>query len=177
MRRAISVLALVCLCACTPAGSDDNPRDRKGNAGALTWRSVSQTDGQAAFLSRPGAAPDIVIWCRMGSRPKLRAHIFEHPSPQPNMTMTSRAGTFSFVEVRRQGGVRKGDRTLVEGDIAIDDTKALAVLKAANQFVLQSGDETYDVKDTDPDNILSGVIEKCAPQASTKPTTPVTKPK
>ena len=170
MRRFLSGILALTSVACSPAGSDQNPRDRQGNEGALTWRAVSQSDGQAAFLSRPGAAPDVVLWCRDGEHVVLRAHVFEAPSPQPDLRLTTSTGTVVFTSVRRQGGVRDGDRKLVEGTTSLADPKVQAVLVSANQFALQSGEDKYEVDNADPAGILASFVGICSGAASTRPT-------
>jgi hypothetical protein len=162
MKQALPIVLALALAACSAQGSDQNPRDRKGADGVLTWRAVTQADGQAAFLSRPGAAPDVVLWCRDGARVVIRAHVFADPSPQPDLRLTTKGGLLNFENVRRQGGIRDGDRQLVEGGISLTDLKVQAVLIAADAFVLQSGADTYDVKNADPTGVLAGFIATCS---------------
>lgn len=162
MRLFTISLMLLTAGACSPQGSDQNPRNRQRNEGALTWRAVTQTDGQAAFLSRPGAAPDIVLWCRDGENLVLRAHIFESPAQRPNLSIKTKGGSVVFTDVRRQGGVRDGDRKLVEGTTSLAGPKVYAVLIAANQFALQSGEDIYQVDNADPAGILTGFVARCS---------------
>jgi hypothetical protein len=156
----ITVLAF-CLSACSQADGDQNPRNRKGGEGTLTWRAVNQADGQAAFLSRPGAAPDVVLWCKDGAKIVIRAHVFENPASQPDLRLTTQGGVMVFENVRRQGGVRDGDRQLVEGSAGLKDPKILAVLAAADQFVLQAGGDKYEVQASDPNRILAPFVAAC----------------
>jgi hypothetical protein len=162
MKHLLPTFVCLTLAACSQAGSDQNPRDRKGVEGALTWRAVNQADSQAAFLSRPGAAPDVVLWCRDDAKIVLRAHVFETPAPQPDLSLTTKGGMMVFADVRRQGGVRAGDRKLVEGSASLMDPKVQAVLTAADQFVLQTGEDKYQVQDSDPNGILVPFITNCS---------------
>jgi hypothetical protein len=168
MRRIFIILALATLSACTPAGSRDNPRDRTGADGALTWRVVAQADGQAAFLSRPGAAPDLVLWCRDTGQMTLRAHVFEDPAAQPDLIMKTDGGMIAFTNVRRQGGVRAGDRKLVEGSVIATDGKLPAVLNGATTLTVTSGGVDYSAKQTDPTGILPAFTAACT--GTTQPT-------
>jgi hypothetical protein len=170
MRQASALLLLAAIAACTPAGSRDNPRDRKSEAGALTWRLVAQDGGQAAFLSRPGAAPDIVLWCKDAGQLTLRAHIFENPTGQPDLTMATQGGIIAFQNVRRQGGVRAGDRKLVEGSVITSDGKLPAVLAAAANLTVTSGGVDYRATDTDPTGILPAFTTACTQPKPTKAT-------
>jgi hypothetical protein len=168
MRRTLIILALAALSACTPAGSRDDPRDRTGAAGVLTWRLVAQDGGQAAFLSRPGAAPDLVLWCRDTGMLTLRAHIFEAPSAQPDLLMTTKGGSIAFTNVRRQGGVRAGDRKLVEGSVMLTDATLPAVLNGAGNLTVTSGGMVYSAKQADPTGILPPFSAACT--GNTQPT-------
>jgi hypothetical protein len=162
MRAIVCVLASMLLVGCSPAGSSDNPRDRKGEAGALTWRSVIDETGQAAFLSRPGSAPDLVLWCGANRVLTLRAHVFEAPSAMPDLSMRTNGGIISFENVRRQGGVRAGDRKLVEGTVSLSDPKLGPILLAASDLTVMSGGATFQAKNADPANILPAFNSACA---------------
>jgi hypothetical protein len=172
MKSTFAIVFALLAAACSPSDRDQNPRDRKGVEGALTWRAVTQADGDAAFLSRPSAAPDVVLWCRDGSKIVLRAHVFENPALTPDLRMTTAGGVIVFENVRRQGGVRAGDRTLVEGAAPLADPKVRAILAGAAQFDLQTGDDKYTVQDADPNSILPSFIASCsqtnAPTSSPK---------
>jgi hypothetical protein len=161
MRQGFPLAVLLALCACSPAGSGDNPRDRKGADGKLTWRVVAQADGQAAFLSRPGAAPDLVLWCRDTGQMTLRAHVFENPAAQPDLIMNTTGATIVFQNVRRQGGVRAGDRELVEGSVITSDGKLPLALLGAGTLQVTSGSEDYSAKDTDPNGVLPAFTAAC----------------
>ena len=152
---------LVLLSACSPAGIGNNPRDRKGADGKLSWRVVDQDGGQAAFLSRPGAAPDLVLWCRNTGSMTLRAHIFEEPSAQPDLIMSTDGGVIAFTSVRRQGGVRAGDRQLVEGSIILTDAAVPAILSGAVNIKVTSGGVDYRASDTDPMGVLPAFTAAC----------------
>jgi hypothetical protein len=165
--RTFGLFLLLCLASCSPATPGDNPRDRKGAEGALTWRAVSDADGQAAFLSRPGAAPDLVLWCRNNGLLTLRAHIFVAPEAQPNLILVTDGGILKFENVRRQGGVRAGDRKLVEGAVSVEDTWLQVTLSQAANLKVTSGDETFEAKNADPTNILPAFSMACA-AANTK---------
>lgn len=163
MRQVFLALGLCALGACLPQANKQNPRDRLGAAdGVVTWRAVAQADGHAAFLSRPGAAPDLVLWCRTRDEITLRAHVFITSRPNPDLKLDTKAGTMVFANVRRQGGVRVGDRILVEGTAPLNDPKAGPVLTAAGQLALTSGTETYRAAAADPNAILSRFVASCA---------------
>jgi hypothetical protein len=162
MRAALAlVMSGVMLGACSPASNDQNPRDRKGAQGALTWRIVAQADGQAAFLSRPGAAPDLVLWCKDNGLLTLRAHVFEDPKPQPDLTLTTDGATAAFQNVRRQGGVRDGDRKLVEGTIPSSDGKLSLLLSGATNLTVKSGGVEFSARNTDPNTVLPAFTQAC----------------
>jgi hypothetical protein len=161
VRQGFPLAVFLALSACSPAGSGDNPRDRKGEDGKLTWRVVAQTDGQAAFLARPGAAPDLVLWCRDTGQMTLRAHVFENPAAQPNLIMKTAGATIVFQNVRRQGGVRAGDRKLVEGNVITADGKLSAALLSAATLQVSSGSEEFSAKDTDPSGVLPAFTAAC----------------
>jgi hypothetical protein len=161
MRHSLPFFIMLALCACSPAGSGDNPRDRKGETGALTWRVVAQPDGQAAFLSRPGAAPDLVLWCKDNGLMTLRAHVFENPAAQPDLVMNTDGGSITFQNVRRQGGVRAGDRKLVEGSVITADGKFPEALRGAVNLQVSSGGVTYNAKDADPTGVLPAFAAAC----------------
>jgi hypothetical protein len=159
------------IAACSPAGSDQDPRDRKGQEGALTWRAVAQADGQAAFLSRPGAAPDLVLWCNDSGLLTLRAHVFENPQATPDLKLQTDGGLIAFANVRRQGGVRETDRKLVEGNVALSDGKLPDILRGAANLTVTSGSADFTAKDTDPSNILPAFTQACASQLQTQKAT------
>jgi hypothetical protein len=161
MRSACAIFAALALCACSQAGSSDDPRAREGETGPLTWRIVSQTDGQAAFLSRPGAAPDLVLWCRSDGQVTLRAHVFESPTANPDLTLDTDGGTVAFQNVRRQGGVRETDRKLVEGSVISSDGKLPQVLMGATNLTLRSGDVSYRAENTDSSGVLPAFTAAC----------------
>lgn len=161
MKTFVLLLALAMLVACSPASQTDNPRARKGQDGALSWRVVSGEDGQAAFLSKPGAAPDIVLWCRTNGLVTLRAHIFEAPKPQPNLSLATSGGSLIFNSVRRQGGVREGDRQLVEGSIASSNPNLSAVLLGAANVTITSSGASFQAQNADPDAVLPDFVADC----------------
>lgn len=166
--RKISVAAFLAISACSPSGSDGNPRDRIGDANAAAkWGVVQQGDGLAAFLARPGTAPDLVFWCRDGTEMVARAHVFKAPSQTPDLSLTTATGGILFEKVRRQGGVREGDRTLVEGFTTLQDPKINTVLSGANSVTLRSGAETYIANNADVDGVMTGFAAQC--QALTDP--------
>ena len=174
MKVLIATLALVVIGACSPAGIGDDPRNRKGVDGELSWRVVNDGDGQAAFLSRPGAAPDLVLWCRERGILTLRAHVFENPGSQPDLNLTTPGGTIALNNVRRQGGVRAGDRKLVEGAVAFNDLQVAPILKQAGNLSVTSGGIVFEARNTDPTNILPSFAAACLsssayPKAKTTP--------
>jgi hypothetical protein len=171
MMRAILLLATCALCACLPQANKQDPRDRLGAPdGVVTWRAVAQVDGHAAFLSRPGSAPDLVLWCRDSREITLRAHVFVTSVPNPDLTLSTKGGTMVFTSVRRQGGVRAGDRILVEGTGPLDDPKIGPLLGGAGELALTSGTETYRANAADPNTILPGFVAACQSLGTTKTT-------
>jgi hypothetical protein len=165
----IALIGLVV--ACSPASNDQDPRDRLGQEGALTWRAVAQADGQAAFLSRPGAAPDLVLWCNDTGLLTLRAHVFENPKAKPDLNMQTDGGMIAFANVRRQGGVRETDRKLVEGNVTMSDLKLPAVLRGAANLTVSSGGVDFTAKGSDPSNILPAFTDACTAKLINKKAT------
>ncbi len=161
MKRFASCLLVCALSACDPGDTDQNPRDRIGSEGPLSWRLVEQKAGAAAFLSRPGAAPDLVLWCDDQQLVTLRAHVFPAPEARPTLVLTTKAGRIAFREVRRQGGVRAGDRKLVEGKIGLADIGVAEAILAASDFTLTSGDVDYRAQPVDRDQILPAFVTAC----------------
>lgn len=162
MKRAYLLLAFCIFAACSPQGSKQDPRDRKSEiVGEVTWRVVKQSDGLAAFLARPGNAPDLVFWCRNKDEATLRAHVFEAPIANPDLQLETRGGRLVFTKVRRQGGVRAGDRILVEGTAALHDPKIAPLLQAADQLTLKSGQEIYRAENADPNQVMAGFLAAC----------------
>lgn len=169
MKRLALCLLVFALGACDPGDKDQNPRDRVGSDGPLSWRMVEQKSGAAAFLSRPGAAPDLVLWCDDQQRITLRAHVFPAPSAQPNLVLTTKAGRIAFQEVRRQGGVRAGDRKLVEGKIGLVEKGVAETILAASDFTLTSGDVDYRAQPVDRDQILPAFVTACRKEGPKAP--------
>lgn len=162
MKRSLALVALVTLSACTPAGSRDDPRDRKGDvAAAPVWGVVRQTDGIAAFLARPGSAPDLVLWCRNNAEMTLRAHVFQSPPEEAGLFMVTPLARDIFLSVRQQGGVRKGDRTLVEGVGRLPDPNFQTMIAGADKVELRSGTETYRADKADPNKVMPGFVSAC----------------
>jgi len=169
MKRLALCLLVFALGACDPGDQDQNPRDRVGSDGPLSWRLVEQKSGAAAFLSRPGAAPDLVLWCDDQQRITLRAHVFPAPSAQPNLVLTTKAGRIAFQEVRRQGGVRAGDRKLVEGKIGLVEKGVVETILAASDFTLTSGDVDYRAQPVDRDQTLPAFVTACRKEGPKAP--------
>jgi hypothetical protein len=169
MKRLALCLLVCALGACDPGDKDQNPRDRIGSDGPLSWRLVEQQSGAAAFLSRPGAAPDLVLWCDDQQRLTLRAHVFPAPSAQANLVLQTKAGRIAFQEVRRQGGVREGDRKLVEGKIGLVEKGVVETILAATDFTLTSGDVDYRAQPVDRDQILPAFVTACRKEGPKAP--------
>ena len=146
--------------ACGPGADDRDPRDRQGGPGAATWRLVADGAGHAAFLSRPGAAPDLVIWCRGDGRVTLRAHVFEAPARPPKLSLSTDAGSIAFEGARVQGGLRDVDRKLVEGATALTEETA-AVLAAAARVDVTDGATTWRAAQADPQAVMAGFARDC----------------
>jgi hypothetical protein len=155
------VLCALVLVACGPGEAQD-PRDRKGGDGPATWRLVDEAGRAAAFLSRPGAAPDLVVWCKGDGRVTLRAHVFETDAAATDLSLTTPGGALAFANVRRQGALR-GDRpALIEGSADATRAAAQAVLAQAGQVSVASGGERFDFAGADPDGLLAGFAKGCA---------------
>ena len=169
MKRLALCLLVFALGACDPGDKDQNPRDRVGTEGPLSWRLVEQKSGAAAFLSRPGAAPDLVLWCDDQQRITLRAHVFPAPAAQPNLVLTTKAGRIAFKDVRRQGGVREADRKLVEGKISLAETGVVEAILAASDFTLTSGDVDYRAQPVDREQILPAFVTACRKEGPKAP--------
>ena len=161
MKRFVCLLALAVLGACDPGDTDQNPRDRVGSGGPLSWRLVEQNKGAAAFLSRPGGAPDLVLWCDGKGQVTLRAHVFANPNPNPDLMLKTSGGQIGFEQVRRQGGVRASDRKLVEGQISLDRTGVTATILAASDLTLTSGGVDYKGVPGDRDGVLPAFVTAC----------------
>ena len=169
MKRLALCLLVCALGSCDPGDTDQNPRDRIGSEGPLSWRLVEQKAGAAAFLSRPGAAPDLVLWCDDQQLITLRAHVFPAPEAQPTLVLTTKAGRIAFQEVRRQGGVRAGDRKLVEGKIGLAEIGVAETILAASDFTLTSGDVDYRAQPVDRDQILPAFVAACRKEGPKAP--------
>lgn len=161
MKAAACLCVAVLLAACG-AGDDGNPRDRTGSSGPPTWRIVADGAGSAAFLSRPGAAPDVVVWCRGDGRATVRAHVFERPADQPDLSLTTSGGIIVLEGVRRQGALRDGGRALVEGSVSMRDPKVQAVLAAASSTALTSRGVEWSAGNADPEGVMAGFAARCS---------------
>lgn len=166
MKYALPLMILLAVAACDRADQDQDPRDRVGQDGPLSWRLVEQKSGAAAFLSRPGAAPDLVLWCDDQKGLTLRAHVFKEPAAQPDLLLTTPGGQITFTNVRRQGGLRATDRKLVEGRVNLADPRVTATLAAAQRLTLTSGGVDYQVEPQDRAGALRGFLTACASQAA-----------
>lgn len=140
-----------------------DPRDRAGREGPSRWGVIARPDGTAAaFLARPGAAPDLVLWCRGDGSATLRAHVFEEPAASPDLILDSPQGPVTFSAVRAQGGLRTGSSTLVEGavDLTVADTRArLAAATAA--VTVRSGGTVWQAPAADPDAVMQAFVAGC----------------
>lgn len=167
--RAVVATALVALAAagCQPAGSaageTGDPRDRAGGEGPSRWGVIARPDGTAAaFLARPGAAPDLVLWCRGDGSATLRAHVFEDPAARPDLVLDSPRGAITFAGVRAQGGLRAGSSTLVEGAVDLTQADARARLAAATPNVtVRSGGTVWRAPDADPEAVMQAFVAGC----------------
>jgi hypothetical protein len=159
MKSGLLILALGLIAACSPQGQGQDPES--ASQGAVAWRVVAQSGGHAAFLSGPGSAPDLVLWCRNKDEITLRAHVFKAPDANPDLKLETAGGAMVFTNVRRQGGVRAGDRTLVEGTGALHDRKIAPLLEATDQLALKSGRETYHALNADPNKVMAGFVAAC----------------
>lgn len=162
--RALAAVLVLALAGCEAPGGPDDPRDRVGGDGPPTWRLVAQGAEQAAFLSRPGAAPDLVLWCRGDGVIRLRAHVFDRPGPAPGLVLVGPGGQIVFEGVRAQGAIRDGGRTLVEG-AAPATPEAIAILTAgASAPSVSAGPASpvWTTQEADPDAIIPGFAQGCA---------------
>jgi hypothetical protein len=154
--------ALLLTGACTQAAAPGNPRDRVGADAPPTWRIVAEGGAQAAFLSRPGAAPDLVLWCRGDGRITLRAHVFERPEGAPTLIWDSPQGPVAFEAVRAQGGMREADRKLVEGSVAVTPGTLARLVAAKDSVLVRSGADSWQALQADPDQVMEGFTRACA---------------
>jgi hypothetical protein len=166
-RSALAAAALLATAltagACgNPAGAPDNPRDREGAAAPPTWRIVAEGGAQAAFLSRPGAAPDLVLWCRGDGRITLRAHVFERPDAAPTLIWDSPQGAVAFEAVRAQGGMRADDRKLVEGSVAASADTLARLMAGKDTVLVRSGADSWQALQADPQGVMPGFTRACA---------------
>lgn len=156
-------LALAAGCGNTAAGgTPGNPRDRTGAQAPPTWRIVAEGSAQAAFLARPGAAPDLVLWCRGDGRITLRAHVFDSPGATPDLVWDSPAGPVTFEAVRAQGGMRADDRKLVEGSTAATADTAARLAAARDGVAVRSGPVVWRAEGADPGAVMDGFTRRCA---------------
>ncbi|MEN9855533.1 MAG: hypothetical protein RLZZ157_659 [Pseudomonadota bacterium] len=165
--KAVAVLigSMLALAACGQGNAVQDPRARAGQGGDLAWRVLAQSDGQAAFLARPGAAPDVVLWCRGGKSLTLRAHVFQRTGGQPNLRLVSSAGTAELENVRAQGGVRAGDRQLVEGRLSLTPNNRNILAKASTAMTLTSGQQTYSTQTPTTPDALPQFLRACVSAA------------
>lgn len=161
------LLAVLALGACQPGGGGSgdasDPRDRAGSEGPSRWGVIARPDGTAAaFLARPGAAPDLVLWCRGDGTATLRAHVFEDPPASPDLILDSPQGPITFTGVRAQGGLRAGSSTLVEGavDLTAGDIRARLSAATASVTVRSSG-TVWQAPDADPDAVMQTFVAGC----------------
>jgi hypothetical protein len=150
--------------ACTPETPDD-PRARTGLEGPTTWRLVAGGEGQAAFLSRPGAAPDIVLWCRGDNSLTVRAHVFKRAQAVRELTLLDKAGNpgMALGNARIQGAVRDDGAMLAETNLTIDATKVSALVGYLSTVRLSGGkpDVMWQADKTDPQTVLEPFLKSC----------------
>jgi hypothetical protein len=162
VKGTLALAMLLALPGCGTAANDDgDPRNRTGGEGPATWRVVRETGRAAAFLARPGAAPDLVVWCGQGAL-TLRAHVFKGEDLAADLSLTTPGGRIGFANVRRQGAVRDGRPGLVEGVGAIDPGTATLALAAAGDTRVAWGGEAYAVTGADPGGVMAGFASLCA---------------
>lgn len=144
-------------------GETGDPRDRTGAAGPSRWGVIARPDGTAAaFLARPGAAPDLVLWCRGDGTATLRAHVFKDPAASPDLVLDSPQGAVTFTAVRAQGGLRAGSSTLVEGavDLTVADTRA-RLAAATPEVTVRSSGTVWQAPAADPDGVMQAFVAGC----------------
>lgn len=161
-------LATWAVAGCQPggtgaAGDGSDPRNRTGSEGPSRWGVIARPDGTAAaFLARPGAAPDLVLWCRGDGTATLRAHVFTDPAPAPDLVLDSPSGPVTFTGVRAQGGLRAGSSTLVEGAVDLKAGDARARLAAATGDVtVRSGGVVWQAPAADPAAVMEAFVAGC----------------
>lgn len=161
----------VLLGACSPAGDPANPRDRAGSEGPSTWRLVAGGEGQAAFLSKPGAAPDIVLWCRGDGAMTVRVHVFKRDRAVTTLALSGKDGEKSLElgEARIQGAVRDDGAMLAEVSVSLDQPKADRIGQLLANVRLSPGDgEAWEAPKADPDRVLAGFLKACVGDDSQK---------
>ncbi|GIU67379.1 hypothetical protein [Candidatus Phycosocius spiralis] len=162
MKQLVCWLGLAALGACDLGDAYQDPRDRGRSGGTLSWRLVEQQGGAAVFLARPGAAPDLVLWCDGNGEVTLRAHVFANPKPNPDLILKTSGGQIRFEQVRRQGGMRASDRKLVEGQIGLDRSGVAATILAASDLTLMSGEVVYQSVSGHSANVLPVFMKACS---------------
>jgi hypothetical protein len=174
-RRTSTVLEMRCigvgfaclavfLGACSQAEDPANPRDRAGSDGPSTWRLVAGGEGQAAFLSKPGAAPDIVLWCRGDGAMTVRVHVFKRDRAVTTLALSGKDGEKSLElgEARIQGAVRDDGAMLAEVSLNLDQPKADRIGQLlANVRLSPGAGEVWEAPKADPDRVLAGFLKAC----------------
>jgi hypothetical protein len=165
----LCALALGCAAGCTPEATPGDPRARTGSEGPATWRLVAEGAGRAAFLSRPGAAPDLVLWCRGDATLTARAHGPARPDAPADLALITAAGTVRFTNVRRQGGLNDPARALTEGMVRLDPgvIATLGGAQTGKLTIVREGNTSL-YPDADPDQVLEGFLAACLAGPDTK---------
>jgi hypothetical protein len=174
------VLLAALVGACSPASDPANPRDRAGGDGPTTWRLVAGGEGQAAFLSRPGAAPDIVLWCRGDGRLTVRAHVFKRDQPVTRLALLDKTGAVGadLGPARIQGAVRDDGAMLAEAStlLSADRITALTAFLATVRLSGGAADLVWRADKADPQVIIEPFLQTCL-LATTKTTSIAKAPK
>jgi hypothetical protein len=169
-RAGLACLVLL-LSACSQANDPANPRDRAGSEGPSTWRLVAGGEGQAAFLSKPGAAPDIVLWCRGDGAMTVRAHVFKRDMAVTTLALVGKDGEKSLElgQARIQGAVRDDGAMLAEVSLSLDQQKAERMNQLlANVRLSPGAGEAWQAPKADPERVLAGFLKACVGADSQK---------
>jgi hypothetical protein len=175
VRSGAVILLAVLGAACSPASGPADPRARAGADGPTTWRLVSGAEGQAAFLSRPGAAPDIVLWCRGDGQLTVRVHVFKRDQAVTELALLDKSGAVgtNLGPARIQGAVRDDGAMLAEASTRVAASELATLAGYLTTMRLSGGgpDLVWRASKTDPSGVLEPFLKTCLPDQA-KPDQP-----